>query len=183
MNEPWPGTFQVRCTLSYRIYPGPLQQVTLTTSVVIAQPTGVRIAGGLNTPTLIGQPIILTFLPQAGGQDCGPYYGGMAQEMVTNKVWFGVADPADDDKSWTPTLAQGPLAAFLKSGLYIYDTKTQGMLPQFANWPLFQPFNTVTQQVRMIYTDPCGVVRTYPVGTVKLARELTAPGVWQIIQQ
>ncbi len=82
--ERYPGTFQVRCFLYYQIYPGPLQQTVLQTSVIIAPANGVRIAYGNGAAAAVGSSITVQFVPQSGGQDCGPYFMGEAQEMVTN---------------------------------------------------------------------------------------------------
>jgi hypothetical protein len=183
--EPWPGTFNVRCTFTYRIYPNPPQQTTVQTTVVIAPPTGVRIVAGLNTPTPLGQSIKVQFAPQAGGQDCGPYYQGTAQELVTNKMQFGIPTPGQDDTQWNPDLGSQSTLFYHDTSPYIWDVKGQPYTPALDNWPYYNVFYSCTQQIRMAYTDPCGNVKTYMVTTqpLKFGRELTGPGMWQLIQQ
>ena len=54
---------------------------------------------------------------------------------------------------------------------------------QFATWPLYKPFFTGTQQLRIAYTDLCGNPQTMPLGTIKWARALSAPGEWLLYTQ
>lgn len=181
-SEPWPGTFDVRCTFSYVVppnYNNP-QQVTIATSVTIAPPNGVRITKGLNSPVAINSGVTVIFQLQSNGQDVGPYCTGYAQELVTNKVQFGVPYPSDTE--WTPPVSQ-PSNLFYENEGKIFDYKVTNSTPPYVNWLFGTVFYTCTQNIRMLFTDPCGNQRIYSCGSVNLARQKIDVNTWQIFQQ
>jgi hypothetical protein len=148
----------------------------VSTLVVIAPPTGVTITAGLNTPTPVGSGVWVQFTVQG----CGPYLAGTAQEFVYNKVLYSVQQPPDP--AWTPPSGQ-PASVFYFDGGIVWDYKITNNTANFQNWTFQSTFYTSTQSIRMIFTDPCGVTRTYPIGTVNLARFKIDDSTWQLLQR
>ena len=181
ITEPWPGTFDVRCTINYVVPPNYTQQQTVVaTAVTIAPPNGVRILSGLNTPTPVNNGIWIVFQLQSNGVDCGPYCAGQAQELITNKILYG--NPAPNDTQWTPPAGQSSNVFYAGSGrINDYKTTSQGIV--YQNWLSGTNLYTRTQNIRMLFTDACGNQRIFSCGSVNLANQKVNNGSWQILQQ
>ncbi len=178
--EPWPGTFDVRCTLTYRVYPLPATTTVLSTTVTIAPPDGYRIVAGLKTPTPVGSGIAVVFQVTAGGQDCGPYLGGTAQEWIWNKWLYGVYIGNDTD--WSPPVGQPDPAFQLQHG-QIIDVKTTAATPDWFAWAGGTYYKS-NQWLQIAFVDPCGKLRTYFLSPVfSQSRQKLGPYTWQISQQ
>jgi hypothetical protein len=162
----------------------------VTTSLTIAPPTGVRIGSpgvlnrdiGVNyvvpsSTSIVGcTGVTVVFVIQSNGQDCGQYLAGQPQELVTEKVLFGVNQ--DPDTVWTPT---GYDARFFLAAPNIQDFKSfPSGSETYANWPDNTVFFTRTQNLRLLQTDPCGNVRTYPLGSVKFQSVKIDNETWQL---
>ena len=104
---------------------------------------------------------------------------GVAQELITNKVAYGV--PRPDDTSWTPQTP--PAAVFYAQQGMIYDWKSVPGDSNFINWPDQSVFFTRTQNLRMVFTDPCGNQRIYSLGAASLANFKIDFSTWQVQKQ
>jgi hypothetical protein len=184
VQEAYPGTFDVQCTITYILNGNYSQPFTATpsTSLTITPPNGVRIVSGLNTSVAIGGSIVVVFQMQTNGVDVGPYTGGgYAQEYITNKVLFGSS--VDSDDAWSPAYGQPSTRFYASSPGRIYDTKSVSNSSLFQSWPYESIFFTRTQQLQTTFTDPCGNLHVYSLGQVNLANQKINDETWQILQQ
>ncbi len=155
-----------------------------TLNVKIAPADGFRIAAGFNinnnppppgdTGSLPGN-IICRFVPTSGGKDCGPYIQGLAQEWIHDIQQYG---KKAGDGVWTPT-SSDPLF-FMGNGV-IQDTKGSGWDPILQGWPWGEVYWIGTQDLRIVFTDPCGNQVIQPLGWIRYTRVKMNAGVWQLV--
>jgi hypothetical protein len=111
-----PGRYLVDCTVGYGGGPNPPPPKALPRAVVtVRPPLSVRLISGLPATLLYTSTnTVMWNVIDAGGNVCGPYLGGMAQESLTNQKNFDGSHPLDT--GWIPatpattfTLQQGRL--------------------------------------------------------------------------
>jgi hypothetical protein len=161
VSEFYPGSFQIRCTITY--HPMPVSGVTPpqespTLSITIPPPDGVRIAAGDGVSIPIGEDIDVIFAITCKDEDVCDAIGD-PEERLSN-----IRDHLDRPKPypvhWIP-----PGPRFYLSGGAIVDVKGFRHRPVWFTLPE-GPFETGTQELRLVITDPCGNKTAYPLGTI-----------------
>jgi len=183
--ESRPGTWDVRLTATYAQDSSgdpPHAPSVITKSVTIAPATHFTVLPGcLDTPTLYTSSILLKFRVEAASRPCGHYICYLlAQESLTD-IWcrkppFTDEYPADVD--WTPNVA---VDAFHLEENEIWDTHSVLWAP--GDWSVIgegQSFATLTQALRLKYTDPCNEIQTIDLGSHHLTRVKVDANNWKI---
>jgi hypothetical protein len=162
VSEFYPGSFQIRCTITYG--PSPVTGITPKPEypkldITIPPPDGVRIAAGDGVSVPIGEDIDVIFAITCKDEDvCDAI--GLAQERISNvRDYKGRIIPFE--YVWGPL---SPHPRFYLSGNAIVDIKGYTPKPLWFDLPLVT-FETATQELRLVITDPCGNQTAYPLGT------------------
>lgn len=187
-SETRPGTWDVRLTVTYNPPPMPPHADTvITKSVTIAPATSFTIVEGLDTPTSRFNSITVKFRVNAASRPCGPGVSQtLAQEKITNKHLLSppfYPEYPPDDTDWTPS-APDPVFRFPPGSNTIWDVKSNGDVVnmEWANIPLGSTYYTITQHLRIKYTDPCSDLQTIDLGSVILRRVKSDDSNWKIQQ-
>jgi hypothetical protein len=176
--EPFAGTHEIRLRVTYQATSGGQHPPTeIIKTVSVAQMDGFRIESGLNTPTPHGPSdrLHMQFVITCGGEDAGWYVPGSVYENITNKVFLGVPQ---QNLGWTGSQD----GVFYKEGNVIHDFKGTDIPNYWDSINVGSVFYTFTQEMKIVYIDPCGVEVTVHLGSVNLKRKKVSNGEWQIEQ-
>jgi hypothetical protein len=55
-------------------------------------------------------------------------------------------------------------------------------MPALQNWPYQNTFWTGTQDLRIIYNDPCGNLNIMSLGSITYSRQLVDANSWELTQ-
>lgn len=159
-RDPGRATLELRCggtyTVSLRVtYGGPMPPPPETVSVtlVVARPDGLKIIKGIDTPIRFpdsadtNTQITIRSQVQSRQQDAGENLLGMAQWRVRNKTWWnGKKDP---DRPWQPA-APGPMLSHSKG--VIQSWVVLSLDP--ADWAKIRPGEPIVtwdEDLRLLY--------------------------------
>jgi len=172
------GTWEIRCTAYYNpisnpnLHPNPPAPSSVTRSVTFNPPDGFNIIAGDKTPCSMGMSTPLTCKLQItqGGNACGPYISGNAQERYPapnpNVGW--VPDPPPSNEYYI----QGNTIVDLHICWYPWDQWTaiplQGLL-----------FGPTTIEVRLLADTCCGTKQVCNLGSWTIRRRKVSPTQWQ----
>ena len=128
--------------------------------VDVADVNGSTIIAGLDTATSFGSPCWVQFrLECTNGHNAGPMMAGLAQEFIQWKTFYPgpgqAAVSLGSDADWSPG---GFDANFNMSGGVIFDRKMTNNPAAGTVWPDGFVFFTRTQLLKIVWTDPFGVV-------------------------
>lgn len=181
--EPWPGTYLVKCTVSFGVGSGGGNAQTVdsnTLVITVLKPDGFKVTSGLKVPADNNSTITVVYTITCGGTTSNGNVG-TAQELITNKTApYSTPTHPPDDPAWTPA-ASSPTFYLSGGSNFICDLK--GTYLGSTNWstiPVGAVFYTFTQNNQIIMSDACGNTNTYPLGSVKLQRRKVSATQWQI---
>jgi hypothetical protein len=185
--EALPGTFIVRCTVTFKINSSgqrPAPHV-LTLDVTVPKPDSF-VATGLGVSTPLGQDCPITLQVRQGGEDAGYTSSAFAQEKITNLKIFdyqGNATPQNFD--WEPTNANAPLAdRFALAGgtgrivdLKYYDDANR---TGYATRPVGDTLETLTQGVRIKFTYADGTIDYADLGSTAFTFKKSGANAYEV---
>jgi hypothetical protein len=168
-TEVYVGTFNVRCTVTYKknFYgPTPPPDVP-TTTIAVLPPDGLSIISGDRVSVQLGQNATVIFGVTCDGALVSNVQG-YAQERISN-VRNALGKIVPVDSGWIPQGGNGP--RFYLQGNKIVDMKRYSGNPGQA-WRVYWQslnngavFNTATQGIRVMIPDPCGSYTPYQLKT------------------
>lgn len=152
-REIYPGTFNVRCKLTFHPGSGGTKpdDRTLTTTITIPPPDAVKIIGGQDEAAPGGTRISAQFALYCKGKPCCYVaQGSWVQEKLTNSFTLGRPD-RNLNSNWIGH--SGSMKLYL-NGASIVDSRL--FVPN-ARWYNLPPgkFSQVNQQFRIFIPDPC----------------------------
>lgn len=130
----------------------------------------VYLVGGLETPALLANPIMMTFRIYAGDRPIGDFAAGLAQERITDQWNLSPPMPTPNPPDWPNFVPDSPIPTFYRMGSYIHDQKSHGVMFPWAGIPVGETYIRYTQHLRLKYTDPCGQEQIIPLGSFRLQR-------------
>jgi hypothetical protein len=144
-----PGLYVITCTVSYASHPPnpPPAPKTLTVDITVSPPDSVELVSGVPVMLDYTQSTTVLWKVLAGGNVCGQYLVGLAQEQLTNRIdWQG---NRLKDTLWQPL---SPLPTFHLGVGRIADVNA--IVP--GSWPAIQvgETNTYDQELRIFFQYP-----------------------------
>lgn len=147
-----------------------------TKDITVAKADGVTIVQGNNTPVGNGQAVLLVYRVESGGNACGPYLAGTAQERLTNRMVLGVAKP---DADWAPAAAAPTFRLFQGQ---ILDEHAEELPDTVWNsLAVGDVIRSATQELRIVWSDSWGnLYYDQTVGTVEVIHRKTSNIEWRV---
>jgi hypothetical protein len=189
--ESTPGPFRVRLTVKYApqgFPPTNPPDIVITKTINIPEADSVRISHGIDPATVANlgtsDNVEIDFTIRCCGQDAGALFAGYAQEFLRNKhVLWPTDQPQLDDPDWSPTSGQDN-TNFNRQGNVIVDMKGMSYLGTDLAWwssiPVGTTFYSCTQDLRLMWSDPCGNTRYMVLGSVLIRRVKVGDMQWEI---
>lgn len=120
----------------------------------VAPPNRIEIVSGLNVPTLIGNPIGLTFHVFADERLIGLNTACGVQRRLTNRTQEPPLQPPNLlDEDWLPT-PDTPLEGFGRLAHVVHEQKNHDVWTWWDAQPV-GAYRTETEHIRFTYKDAC----------------------------
>jgi hypothetical protein len=179
-----PVSLQIKLTVKYSSVftddpnnPLPAHADTvITKNIVVQKADNVKLpADGANVATDRDTQVELSYEVRRGTHDC-TLIAGLAQEKITNRVFMGIPFP---DGDWVPA---APSPTFGLGDGYISDTHWLALTD--AQWnatAVNGVIESATQQLRIVWSDPCGNLHTDQVlNNVGLVHRKVSNTQWKV---